>query len=161
MLRNELVSARERLAIAFPRRALRGATDGGWGAHSPAEPRAGEGGPTASAGPGVSPASRGLSRASYNSSLLGEAPLSGCGAPAPAGGSGSITGGGSLPLPCVSAPISRAYAVRTFVLKTPPDGARDEVNSAGPPPAGALPVAGPIRTFFGQLFVGQGHRYSK
>lgn len=67
----------------------------------------------------------------------------------------------TFPLPCVSATASSAHA-RTFVLKAPPGGANAEVTSAGPPPVGALPVAGPIRTFFGNAFKGQGHpRYSE
>lgn len=66
----------------------------------------------------------------------------------------------TLPLPCVSATASRAHA-RTFGRKAPPGGARAGGTSAGPPPAGALPVAGPISTFFGHAFNGHGHpRYS-
>lgn len=67
---------------------------------------------------------------------------------------------GTFPLPCDSGK-SLAHAARTFARKAPPGGARAEGTSAGPPPAGALPVAGPIRTFFGHAFIGHGHpRYS-
>lgn len=60
----------------------------------------------------------------------------------------------------MSATASRAHA-RTFARKAPPGGARADGTSAGPPPVGALPVAGPIRTFFGHAFSGHGHpRYS-
>lgn len=87
--------ARDRLAMALPSRARRGAIGGGWGVHTPAEPRAGEGGPNASAVPGTSPASRMLSRS--NISRFGDAPPmvgngQGCGASAAAGGSGSNGG---------------------------------------------------------------------
>lgn len=50
---------------------------------------------------------------------------------------------------------------RTFGLKGAPGGAWYEGTSAGPPPVGALPVAGPIRTFFGHALSGHGHLYSE
>lgn len=88
--------ARDLRAIALPSRARRGAAGGGCGAQAPADPRAGDGGPIGSAGPGMSPSSRKLSRTSY-SSRLGDAPPiagsgHGCGASAAAGGSDSNGG---------------------------------------------------------------------